>query len=225
MAIISDGAGTGAEIRVSPASKAARVTLYNTQGPICFDSPYGRRTTNFSVRSTASGNISDKAWLIRAGSNDLLIRAFSAVLQTDATASSGATEFLTLLRFRTVAPAVISSGGAAFEPTNKRNSDEPASISLELRSNIAGGAFVFTSGAGVFEDPAAVIAMNPRGGARARGKNNPGFNINGGFDSQPFMVLHPGEGLAVSTGFPNLTGSAIASGSSYSGYIEWEEAR
>src|SRR5579864_3627327 len=115
MAIISD-INSGAELRVSGTGNTARVTLYNTQvfgntNPtqlITFNSTYRRYMTNFDIRLTSGGNAGDRAWLIRAGINDVLIRAVHINLATDSTATTANTEFLCLTRFESVCPIISS---------------------------------------------------------------------------------------------------------------------
>jgi hypothetical protein len=204
MAIIQSGA-TADLLTIDPTSKAARVTLYNTDGVAASTALSGSYVAPVNIRQTAATGAGGTVWAMRNGSaRDICIRGLELAIIFDGSSSSVTVKY-ELARFSGATP----TGGAAITIIKKKASYPPSSV-VDIRFLDTG---LTTTGV-TFATSFFVIGLPISASAVSR-DGDPVFKVFG--EEHSCFVLEANEGLCI-----RLTNAAVI-GQGLTGMISWDE--
>lgn len=209
MAKIQSGA-TADELTIDPTSKAARTTLYDSDGTELVRVPTGSYTAPLANLGRFSGALAagNPFWALRNGATKTLyIRRILFILAFDGTAA--ATTFHVELRRFT---AATHSTGTAITPQPKRTTY--ATTVADIRNRVDGTKLTDTSV--VYDTNPFLAVANPRGVSSAVTVADCQFS--NPLESFDCLEVPASAGLVLWA----VTASVI--GDSCQGFIEWDEA-
>ena len=204
MSVKIAGAATNQDLEVDLTSKAARVTLYRSDGSEISNIPTAYLLPIPMLRLTAAIAAASKIWAMRNGTSKMMrIKRLALFVGFDGTAAA-TTSCYQLMRFAGATP----SGGTALSAVKKKSS-LGASTMMDARYNY--GAALTVTGI-TFETSCLEI------GAQRQVNANNGMGLFADLEGPDSIIeLAPNEGLAINLFVASVIGDSIG------GYIEWEE--
>lgn len=205
MAIIT-GITSAQGAEVDSASKAQRVTLYDSGGNEVQAPPTGSYVLPVNLRATAASAATTLFWAMRNGSSRVVsIRRISLAATFDGTAAAGQTPRYAIQRFTSATP----SSGTVLTPVKKRSSYGSSTI-VDARFSDTGLTF-----AGLVFEPEALVIGTPASVTGTSTIRDYSFEkANERYDS---FELGANEGLAIRVLVVMVIGMSLT------GFVAWDE--
>lgn len=193
-------------LTIDPTSKAARVTLYDSNGNESNKPPTGCYMANVNIRQTAATIAGTTVWaMLNSGTLTAFLRHIRVAVSFDGTASAATTLRYEIERFTVATP----SGGTLITPVKKRNSYPSPSVG-NVRFLDTG----VTMTSAVFESPFHTIGVPA---------SPTGQSVEQDLDFETTNERYAPLEIAVNEGLCIRLSTAAVIGMGLKGSISWDE--